>query len=72
MHIPVAHELLEGKPLIDLLLLMLGHYLTRDEFNGLGHDFRDYELVKPDFLLHERETLCRGVTMKSLSTSKFR
>ena len=59
MHIPMAHEFLICKPLIGFLLLMLGHYLTRDEFNWLGHYLRDYELVVPDFLLHERYPLQR-------------
>ena len=59
MHISVAHELLVGKPLIGLLLLMLSHYLTRDELNGLGYYLRDYELVVPYFLLHERDPLQR-------------
>jgi hypothetical protein len=36
---------------------MLGHYLTWDELNGLGHYLRDYELVVPNFLLHERDPL---------------
>lgn len=38
---------------------MLGHYLTWDELNGLGHYLRDYELVVPNFLLHERDPLQR-------------
>ena len=55
----MAHELLVGKPLIGLLLLMLGHYLTRDELNWFGNYLWDYELVMPDFLLHERDPLQR-------------
>ena len=60
MHIPVAHELLIGKPLICLLFLMLGHYLTRDELNWLSHYLRDNELVMSYFLLHVRDPLQRS------------
>ena len=59
MHIPMAHELLIGKPLIGLLFLMLCDYLARDELYWLGHYLRDNELVMSDFLLHERDSLKR-------------
>jgi len=60
MHIPVAHQLLIGKPLIGLLFLMLGHYLARDELNWLCYYLRDNELVMSDFLLHVRDSLQRS------------